>query len=76
MEKDVSEVDRYGRLLRYVYIENQMVNETLVLEGFAVSKAYPPDVKYQEVFDEAEEEALYKGIGLWGFCETLQDSPN
>jgi len=47
LEKDVSESDRFGRLLRYVYLESgAMVNELLVAEGFAQPSTFPPDVKY------------------------------
>ncbi len=35
LEKDVSETDQFGRLLRYVYVNGVMVNELLVLEGYA-----------------------------------------
>jgi endonuclease YncB( thermonuclease family) len=35
LEKDVSETDQYGRLLRYVYVDGVMVNEVLVREGYA-----------------------------------------
>lgn len=67
LEKDVSEVDKYGRLLRYIYLESSdlSVNEQLVADGYAVSSKYPPDVKYQEKFKAAEEEARAKGKGLW-----------
>lgn len=67
LEKDVSEVDKYGRLLRYVYLDPSgiSINEQLVAEGYAVSSKYPPDIKYQEKFKAAEEEARNKGKGLW-----------
>jgi len=54
MEKDVSETDKYDRLLRYVWIDNQMVNETLIKEGLAKTATYPPDVKYKQLFLDAE----------------------
>lgn len=69
LEKDVSEVDRYGRLLRYIYLDEVgsiSVNEQLILEGFAVASKYPPDVKYQEKFAKAEVEARANQKGLWG----------
>ena len=34
-EKDVSETDRYGRLFRYVWVDDVMVNAVLVAEGYA-----------------------------------------
>lgn len=66
LEKDVSETDRYQRLLRYVWINDVMINELLVREGFAKSSTYPPDVKYQERFREAERLAREEERGLWG----------
>lgn len=63
LEKDVSETDKYGRLLRYVWleepnpdasifseIETKMLNGILLSSGVAEEKAYPPDTKYQSYF--------------------------
>lgn len=66
LEKDVSNTDRYGRLLRYVYTEDGLfVNDYLVREGYAKVYTYPPDVKYAEQFVEAQEEARQHKRGLW-----------
>ena len=69
LEKDVSETDRYGRLLRYVWIRNfegwLMVDEQLVLEGWARSKAYPPDTRYQAWLDAAQAAAQQAKVGIW-----------
>jgi micrococcal nuclease len=69
LEKDVSETDRYGRLLRYVYVDGVFVNEYLVKEGFAKASSYPPDIKYQEKFTQAENSARDGQKGLWGSCK-------
>jgi micrococcal nuclease len=66
LEKDVSEIDRYGRLLRYVYVGELMINEFLVREGYAQVTTYPPDVKYQDRFNVAQEQAREQNLGLWG----------
>ena len=66
LERDISDTDRYGRLLRYVYVEDVFVNHALVVEGYAHARAYPPDVQYSELFREAEREAREAGRGLWG----------
>lgn len=50
LEKDISETDRFGRLLRYVYVDGEMVNAILVEEGYAVPATFPPDVKYVDLF--------------------------
>src|SRR3990172_3451423 len=68
LEKDVSETDRYGRLLRYVWFGETLVNEELVAQGFAVSSTFPPDVKYQERFTAAERQARDADLGLWPAC--------
>jgi micrococcal nuclease len=78
LEKDVSDTDVFGRLLRYVWLNgDEMVNAALVREGYAQSSAYPPDVRYQELFDGLEAEARSAGRGLWGpVClETPTQSP-
>lgn len=77
LEKDVSETDKYKRLLRYVWIENpklttennkMMINEILVREGYAYVSTFPPDVKYATLFRQAQEEAINKNKGLWKKC--------
>jgi endonuclease YncB( thermonuclease family) len=65
LEKDVSEVDKYGRLLRYVYVDNIFVNAELVRVGLATSWAYPPDTKYQQLLERAAAEAKNAKRGLW-----------
>jgi micrococcal nuclease len=75
LEKDVSETDRYGRLLRYVYVDGRMVNELLVAEGFAQVSTYPPDVKYVDRFLEAQRRAREQALGLWGACATGEAGP-
>ncbi len=42
LEKDVSETDRYGRLLRYVYVGEVFVDAELVRLGYAQAVSYPP----------------------------------
>ncbi len=66
LEKDVSDTDRYGRLLRFVYIEDgTFVNDTLVREGYARISTFPPDVAKAEQFKLAEREARDQKRGLW-----------
>lgn len=65
LEKDVSETDVYGRLLRYVYVDGLFVNGELVRLGYARAIPYPPDTKYQERLAQLEEEATEARRGLW-----------
>ena len=64
LEKDVSDTDKYGRLLRYVYVDDVFVNLELVKRGFAFSYSYPPDIKFQNEFLSAEQFARENKIGL------------
>ena len=70
LEKDVSEVDRFDRLLRYVWLTNgtawTLVNLELVRQGVASAKSYPPDTKYDALYLVAEGEAHRSALGLWG----------
>lgn len=71
LEKDISETDKYGRLLRYIYLQDgAFVNNILVLEGYAHSSSYPPDIKYQEIFKKSQQEASANNRGLWAGCQT------
>ena len=47
--RDVSNTDRYGRLLRYVFIDGIFVNRELVAGGYAKARAYPPDIACHQV---------------------------
>ena len=68
LEKDVSETDAFGRLLRYVYSDNIFVNEYLVKEGYAYADTYPPDVKYADHFTQLQNQAQQESKGLWTIC--------
>lgn len=74
IEKDVSETDKYGRLLRYVWVGDVLVNDYLVRSGYAHSISYPPDIKYQEQFKEAQQEAILNNSGLWNDCKLVSSS--
>jgi len=66
LEKDVSETDSFGRLLRYVWVEDRMVNAVLVEEGYALASTYPPDVRYSGHFASLQAQAREGQRGLWG----------
>ncbi len=65
LERDVSEKDKYGRLLRYVWVDDVLVEAELVRQGLARAKAYPPDTRYQDYLEEMEAEARGAGRGMW-----------
>lgn len=62
LESDVSDTDRYGRLLRYVWLsepdavtdaeaEEKMLNAILVRDGYARPAAYEPDTAHRALFE-------------------------
>ncbi len=66
LEFDVSQTDKYGRLLAYVYLENgEMLNEKLLKEGYAQVATYVPNVKYVEKFEQLQKEARENKVGFW-----------
>jgi endonuclease YncB( thermonuclease family) len=72
LEKDVSDKDRYGRLLRYVWFDMAgdptMLNLQMVEQGYAKAAAYPPDTHHQRHFEQAERLARAQNLGLWSTC--------
>jgi micrococcal nuclease len=80
LEKDVSETDQYGRLLRHVWVENGsgwlLVNLELVRLGFATVTTFPPDVKYiDELYVPAQAGAQTAVLGLWAPAPTPAPTP-
>jgi micrococcal nuclease len=71
LEVDVSERDAFGRLLRYVWVEQPggraplFVNFELVARGYANAVTYPPDLRHSDLLRAAEREARRWGRGLW-----------
>jgi micrococcal nuclease len=73
LEKDVSETDRFDRLLRYVWLAPPegtdgawvFVNLELVRAGVAEARAYPPDTRYDDLLEAAESDARAARRGMW-----------
>lgn len=66
MERDISETDKYDRLLRYVWIDGVMVNEELVKKGWAEISTFPPDIKYLDRLRNEQIKAKLNNLGIWG----------
>jgi micrococcal nuclease len=48
--RDESDTDRFGRLLRYIYVGNVFVNDALVRNGWAEAVLYNPDDRHYNAF--------------------------
>lgn len=76
LERDVSDRDKYDRLLRYVWLQDPpstptgaevtggMLNAILVRGGYAQAKSYPPDTAFAELFGEFAQKAQDAGLGV------------
>lgn len=65
--RDVSDVDEYGRWLRYVYLEDGLfVNAQLIEQGYGRVVSFPPDVAELDRLRQLEQAASAAGRGLWG----------
>lgn len=69
LEIDISQTDKYDRLLRYVYLDEVLINEFLVRQGFAKASSIPPDTKYRGGFEKAQGLAENQRLGLWSRCQ-------
>ena len=76
LQKDISQTDDYNRLLRYVWlekidtineenIENYLFNAKLVINAYAQSNYYKPDISLQNYLEKFEKEAKKQKIGIW-----------
>ncbi|MCL5985387.1 MAG: thermonuclease family protein [Actinobacteria bacterium] len=65
LEADVQDRDDYDRLLRYAYVNGEMVNAKMIGEGFANIFTLPPNLRYAELFLSLERDAVKNGKGLW-----------
>jgi micrococcal nuclease len=72
IEKDITKLDRYGRILGYVYLEDGIfVNAEIIKEGYGQVMTIPPNVKYSEYFYNLQREARNKRIGLWADTDVM-----
>lgn len=66
LERDKTNRGNYGRLLRYIYRNNVLVNKVLVREGYADAyDKYKYDTKRFDELDEAEQKAKASNLGMW-----------
>lgn len=63
MVADESNTDRYGRLLRYIYVGDRFVNAELVAQGYAEAVEYLPDTRHTAWFRQLEESARQANVG-------------
>lgn len=66
--------DHFSRFLAYVYVNGVSVQETLVSEGLArVGYVYPPNTRYLDEFEKAQDKAKSAGVGIWSIENYVTD---
>jgi len=75
LERDGDNRDGEGRLLRYVYMDNEMVNAVLLASGLARYQPDPYNSRYNSLLLSAEDAARVERRGIWAGNDTGQVSP-
>jgi micrococcal nuclease len=66
LEFDNEKYDQYGRLLAYVFSENDtFVNNAMIAEGYAYCLSRKPNVRYEEFFLKSQQKAMLSNKGIW-----------
>ena len=72
LERDVSNTDYYGRLLRFVWIRSgtawYQLDYELVVRGDARLDTVKPDVRYASDYAAAQSVAQAHHVGRWATC--------
>lgn len=69
LEKDVTNKDKYQRLLRSLFVNNSLANVQIVRDGLARPLVIGPDRKYADLIAAAAEQARLQGTGVWNLTE-------
>ncbi|WP_051475485.1 thermonuclease family protein [Bacillus sp. J37] len=66
VELGLGERDKYGRILAYVYLDDQMINKLLLEKGLArVAYVFEPNTKYIDEFYDIQKQAQNEELGIW-----------
>ena len=65
LESDVTDKGKYGRSLRYIWFDGELINAQIVRNGLAIAKQFDPDIKYQHLIADAEKEAMEQKVMMW-----------
>jgi micrococcal nuclease len=67
VETDIVQLDKYNRLLVYLWSDNKtMINEQMLLDGYAVLFTIQPNSKYVDRLRKCQAMAREKRHGIWG----------
>ena len=74
LERDFTNADADGRLLRWVWLGDQLANESIIGQGLAYADVAPPNNTYEDRLFAALENSRRENLGLWNAGdESCQD---
>lgn len=65
LERDVTDRDRFGRLLRYVRAGGVLANQAMIEQGLALVTASGDDVAHKATLQAAQAQARAESRGIW-----------
>ena len=72
IETDLKVKDKFGRLQGYIWYEQQLINQKLVEEGYAIVNLTYTDGKYDQKLLNAQNYARIMGKGIWNPKQPLK----
>lgn len=76
LETDVEAQDRFERRLAYVWLGQELINESLIADGYALAVARSPNLKHDPRLTRAQEKARLLGLGIWNPDAPLRTTPD
>ena len=64
-DENSDKTDKYGRVLAWVYVDGNLLQEKLVKNGYAKVAYLYGDYKYTNILQEKQELASAKEMGIW-----------
>lgn len=75
LEFDNLAKDRSGRTLAYVWKDKELLNESLIKDGFVVLDLRSPNNKYDLRMERAQQWSRLVGNGIWNPDKPMRTSP-
>ncbi|MDJ1173841.1 thermonuclease family protein [Roseofilum capinflatum] len=76
LELDRETEDSYGRILAYVWLDGELINEELVKEGYVLAQEWFPNTQYSQRLQYAEQRARTLGLGIWNPEKPMRLTPS
>jgi micrococcal nuclease len=64
--EESNKIDKYNRTLAYVFVDGELLQEQLLLKGYAKMTCLCNNYRYSSILNAAERKAKENKLGLWG----------